>query len=110
MVTEGAYGLLKRRWQVLYRRNECSQKNVRTVTMACIVLHNICINRGDSLSRKMDLTIDPVTGERRDREVIRNQLQMTRSPPVRDTCHQATLIRSCLSEKLRREKEWHGVR
>lgn len=54
-------------------------------------------------------TIDPVTGERRDREVIRNLLQMTRSPPVRDTCHQATLIRNCLSEKLGREKEEHGV-
>ena len=109
MVTEGAYGQLKGRWRVLYRRNECSQRNVRTVTMACIVLHNICINRGDLLSRKMNLTIDPVSRERRDREVIRNLLQMTQSPPVRDTCHQATLIRNCPSENLWREEEGHGV-
>ena len=109
MVTEGAYGQLKGQWRVLYRRNECNHKNVRTVTMACIVLHNICIDRGDSLSRKMDLTIDPATGERRDREVIRNLLQMTQGSPVRDTCHQATSIRNCLSEKLWREKEGHGV-
>ena len=109
MVSEGAYGQLKGRWRVLFRRNECSQKNVRTVTMACIVLHNICINDGDSMSRKMDLTIDPATGERRDREVIRNLLQMVRSPPVRDSCHQATLIRNCLSDKFLREKEGHGV-
>ncbi|XP_066028735.1 uncharacterized protein [Pocillopora verrucosa] len=109
MVSEGAYGQLKGRWRVLFRRNECSQKNVRTVTMACIVLHNICINHGDSMSRKMDLTIDPATGERRDREVIRNLLQMVRSPPVRDSCHQATLIRNCLSDKFLREKEGHGV-
>ena len=92
MMTEGAYGQLKGCWRVLYRRNECSQTHC-----------------GDSLSRKMDLTIDPVTGERRDREVIRNLLQMTRSPPVRDTCHQATLIRNCLSERFWREKEVHGV-
>ena len=59
--------------------------------------------------KKNGLTIVPVTGERRDREVIRNLLQMTRSPPVRDTCHQATLIPNCLSEKLWREKEGHGV-
>ena len=59
---------------------------------------------GDSLSRKMDLTIDPVTGERRDREVIINLLQMTRSPPVRDICHQATLIRNCLSETFGERK------
>ena len=71
----------------LQKMNECSQKNVQTVTMACIVLHNICINHGDSLSRIMDLTIDPVTWERRDREVMRNLLQMAQSPPVRDTCH-----------------------
>ena len=100
MVTERAYGQLKGRWRVLYWRNECSQKNVGTVTMACIVLHIICINRGDSLSRKMDLTIDPVTGERRDRDVIRNLLQMTRTPPDRHTCYQATLIRNWQSEKV----------
>ena len=61
------------------------------------------------MSRKMDLTIDPATGERRDREVIRNLLQMVRSPPVRDSCHQATLIRNRLSDKFLREKEGHGV-
>ena len=45
MVTEGAYGKLKGRWRVLFRRNECSQKTVRTVTMACIVLHNIIMHK-----------------------------------------------------------------
>ena len=47
MVNEGAYGQLKERLRVLFRRNDCSQKNVRNVTMACIVLHNVCINHGD---------------------------------------------------------------
>ena len=50
-------------------------------------------------------SIDPVTGERRDREFIRNLLQMIQSPPVRDSCHQATLIRNCLSDKFWRERE-----
>ena len=50
-------------------------------------------------------SIDPVTGERRDKEFIRNLLQMIRSPPVRDSCHQATLIRNCLSDKFWRERE-----
>ena len=48
----------------------------------------------------MDLTIDPMTGERRDREVIRNLLQMIQSSPVRDSCHQASLIHNCLSDNL----------
>ena len=51
------------------------------------------------------LTIDPVTGERRNVEVIRKLLQMTRSPPVRDTFHQATLIRNCLKSCGERKKD-----
>ena len=54
-------------------------------------------------------SIDPVTGERRDREFIRNLLQMIQSPPVRDSCHQATLIRNCLSDKFWRERRAWGL-
>ena len=76
MVTEGAYGQLKGRWRVLLRKNESSKEQVRITTLACIVLHNICTDRGDSLSHKLDLTLDPVTQEKRDREEIRKLLQM----------------------------------
>ena len=68
MVTEGAYGKLKGRWRVLLRKNESSKEQVRITTLACIVLHNICIDRGDSLSHKLDLTLDPVTQEKRERK------------------------------------------
>ena len=61
MVNEGAYGQLKERLRVLFRRNDCSQKNVQNVTMACIVLHNVCINHGDLLSGKTNLTIEHFT-------------------------------------------------
>ena len=69
MVTEGAYGQLKGRWRVLHRRCESSPENVTLTALACIVLHNVCIDRGDAISRKLDLTIDPDTAARRDREV-----------------------------------------
>ena len=75
-VTEGAYGQLKGRWRVLLRKNESSKEQVRITPLACIVLHNICTDRGDSLSHKLDLTLDPVTQEKRDREEIRKLLQM----------------------------------
>ena len=55
----------------------------------------------------MDLTIDPERGETG--KVIKDLLQMIRSPPVQDTCHQASLIRYCLSDKFWREKEGHEV-
>ena len=47
MVTEGAYGQLEGRWRVLLRKCESSRDQVCTATLACVVLHNICINRGD---------------------------------------------------------------
>ena len=45
MVTEGAYGQLKGRWRVLLRKSESSQDNVRITTLACMVLHNICMQK-----------------------------------------------------------------
>ena len=69
MVTEGAYGQLKGRWRVLLRKSESSQDNVRITTLACMVLHNICIARGDAISKKLDLSLD-ANGLKRNREEI----------------------------------------
>ena len=69
MATESACGQLKGRWKVLFSdKNESNKERVRTVTLACMVLHNICIERGDSIARKLDLSVDPSTQEKRDRE------------------------------------------
>ena len=46
MVTEDCYGQLKGRWRVTLRKNESSKDEVKTTTLACMVLHNICIDRG----------------------------------------------------------------
>ena len=85
MVTEGAFGQLKGRWRVLLCKNESNKDLVRTVTLACMVLHNICIERGDSISRNLDLSVDPTTQEKRDREKIRKLLQMTDCRSSKDT-------------------------
>ena len=103
MVTEGAYGQLKGRWRVLLRRNECSPHEAKTATLTCMVLHNICIEKGDTISRNLDLTIDPQTNERKPRDAIRDQLHMTACKKVLDTCIQAARIRDALTEKL-----WDG--
>ena len=58
---------------------------MRTATLACVVLHNICINRGDSISKKLDLTVDPNTQEKRPREEIRKLLQMRDCSNARNT-------------------------
>lgn len=69
-MTEGAYGQLKDRWRVLLRKCESRLEEVRLASLACIVLHNVCLDRGDTISKKLDLTRDPSTGELRDRATI----------------------------------------
>ena len=51
MVTEGAYGQLKGRWRLLLRKCESASDQVRTTTLACLILHNVCIDRGDAISK-----------------------------------------------------------
>ena len=104
MVTEGAYGQLKGRWRVLLRKCESSRDQVRTATLACVVLHNTCINRGDSISKKLDLTVDPNSQEKRPREEIRKLLQMRDCSNARDTSIEAKKVRDTLCRKLWLEK------
>ena len=105
MVTEGAYGQLKGRWRVLLRKCESSAENVRTFALACMVLHNVCLAMGDTIPKKLDLSIDPVTSEKRNREKIREVLQMRNCTKVRDSSSQAENVRAVLTEKLWLEKE-----
>lgn len=103
MVTEGAYGQMKGRWRVLLRKSESEVDQVKTTALACIVLHNICIDKGETLSKKLDLTLDPLTNERRDRATIRNRLQKRACNKIKNTNAQAERIRDTLCEKLLEE-------
>ena len=102
MMTEGAFGQLKGRWRVLLRRCECSQENTNKAALACVVLHNICLEKGDTIiiTREMDLAIDPKTGNTRDRATIRELLQVRACDKIPDTDTRTPLIREGLIEKL----------
>ena len=69
---------------------------VRLATLACMILHNICIDQGDSLSRKLDLTFDPDTLEKQNRDDIRELLQMTSCKKVNDTGAYGKQVRDAL--------------
>lgn len=105
MVTEGAYGQLKGRWRVLFRKCESPPEKVKMITLACLVLHNICLDKGETLPRQCDLTIDPKTNARRDRKTIRNLLHMTSCTRVRDNSQEASGVRDALLRKLWRERQ-----
>ena len=55
MVTEGAYGQLKGRWRILLRKCENSPEYLKTMTLACMVFHNVCLDLGDTISCKLDV-------------------------------------------------------
>ena len=58
MVTECAFGQLKARWRLLYTKSEVNQHSLKVNVLACTVLHKICIEKGDSISRKLNLSYD----------------------------------------------------
>ncbi len=57
MVTEGAFGKFKGRWRILFKKCESTAVTVKTVTLACVALHNICIDQGDASLRNWDLLV-----------------------------------------------------
>ena len=45
MVTECAFGQLKERWRIFYRKSEGNQHSLKVNVSACILLHNMCIGK-----------------------------------------------------------------
>ena len=71
MVTECAFGQLKGRWRVLYRKCEARQESLKINILACIVLHNISIENRDLVTEKVDFTYDSVANRKRSSEELR---------------------------------------
>ena len=63
MVIEGAYRRLKGRWRVLMRKCESKKKTTETMTLACILLHNICIELENAAPNCWDETVDDIGEE-----------------------------------------------
>ena len=104
MVIEGCYGQLKGRWRILSKKCESNKDVMKTVTLACMVLHNVCIEKGETLYKKLDMTLDPISSQRRDRATVRELLDMSSCRKINDTCQQANVIRDTLAQKLFLEK------
>lgn len=57
VVSEHAYGMLKGRWRIIYKKTECHLDNISLLIMTCIALHNICIHRCDPCKPRWRLDI-----------------------------------------------------
>ena len=60
-MVEGPYGQLKGRWRLLLRKSEGGLFQIKMATLACMVLHNVCLDEGDTIPAKPDFSIDPIT-------------------------------------------------
>eukprot|EP00112_Aurelia_sp_Birch-Aquarium-sp1_P016707 Seg381.22 transcript_id=Seg381.22/GoldUCD/mRNA.D3Y31 product="hypothetical protein" protein_id=Seg381.22/GoldUCD/D3Y31 len=105
MVVESAYGMLKGRWRVLLRKCESSAAQVKVVTLACMVLHNVCISQDDSMPQTLDITVDQKTKRKRSSAEVRELLNMTTCRKVKDSDCSATRLRDELADKFWQEKE-----
>ena len=57
VVSEHAYGMLKGRWRITYKKMECRKRNATSVIMACIALHNLCIKQHDPCLPRWQLKV-----------------------------------------------------
>ena len=78
------------------------------MTLACIVLHNICIELEDTIPNCWDETVDQM-GRKRPQDEVRELLIMTNSPQSRDNNFEAGKIRDTLKQKFFLEKLGEGV-
>ena len=57
VVTENCYGMLKGRWQIIYKKIEIRKHNLKYVVMVCIMLHNLCIHIDDPCNPRWQLDV-----------------------------------------------------
>ena len=73
---------------------------MKVITLACIVLHNTCIKHNEPFPPQLDIAADPKILERRDRDTVRNLLNMRQCSKVKDSSVQAGKIREALKDAI----------
>ena len=53
-----AYGMMKGRWRLLYKKCECKLYNIKYVIMAGVVLHNLCIHMDGPCKPRWKLIVE----------------------------------------------------
>ena len=107
LVTEGAFGRLKSRFRVLSRKCESSKETVKLYALASVVLHNLCIDQGDLVPRRFDLTLDHASNKRLSPEEVRDVLTLTdtNQKNYEENRPAAVKVRNALTKSLAKENE-----
>lgn len=88
VVSEHAYGMLKGRWRLLYKKVDCNKKNIKCVIMYAIALHNICMQMNDPCKRRWRLDVQELNliGSRHRRVRDKNEVRRMRKKVVDWLC------------------------
>ena len=105
MVTECAFGGLKGRWRILYRKGEVNQHSLKVNVLACIVLHNIYIEKENNISHKLNLSYDKNDNKRKRPEELRRIFYMVPSRCYVDTSKDAAKLRKDICDYLWNKNE-----
>ena len=76
--------------------------------LVCVVLHNICIERGDLVPRKFDLTLDHASNKRLSPDEVRNVLVLQNTNQKKFEINKkskAEKVRNVLTAKMWKGKE-----
>ena len=76
IVTEGAFSRLKIRFRVLSLKCENNKKTVKLYGLTCVMLQNLCVERGDLVPRNFDLTSDHASNKRLSPEEVKDTLTL----------------------------------
>ena len=66
MVTEGAFGKLTGRCRISHGKCESNKETVKIMGLACVILHNIYIDKGDLAPKNFNLTYDIASNKHRE--------------------------------------------
>ena len=106
MVTECAFGQLKGGWRVVCRKCEASQESLKINILACIVLHNISIEKGYLITENLDFTYNSVTNRKRSSGELRDILNMVIGAYAVENSKGAQSVRKVLSDYFWEQKEF----
>ena len=109
LAAEGAFGQLKGLWRILLRKCECQTETLKLMPLACVTIHNICIDLDDNGFSAWALTFNNETPRRRSGAVVRNILCMTSCGKFPDSLKKACHIRDHLRTKFWNEQLGKGV-
>ena len=76
LVIDGAFGILNIRFTVLFRKCESNKKTVKLYGLGCVVLHHLCIERGNLVPRTFVLTLDHASNKRLSPEEVKHALAL----------------------------------